>query len=159
MFPASLTDKVRQLQDKMVAENAQLVVAESCTGGLACAAITSIDGASKFFRRGYVVYSNHAKRDLLGVPKFMIDEYGQASPEVARAMAQTALDRSNVHYAVAITGVAGETRFNKPKGTIFICVQKREEKPNVYEFHFDGERNEIQFAAVEKSIDLLLKAE
>jgi nicotinamide-nucleotide amidase len=158
MFPAALQDKIERLKQKMVAANAQLVVAESCTGGLLCAAITSIDGASDFFRRGYVVYSNHAKRDLLGVPKFMIEEYGQASPEVARAMAQTALDRSNVHFAVAITGVAGDTRFNKPKGTVFICVQKREEKPQVYEFHFDGERGAIQLQAVEKSVDLLLKA-
>jgi nicotinamide-nucleotide amidase len=158
MFPAPLQDKIQRLQKKMVAANAQLVVAESCTGGLLCAAITSIDGASDFFRRGYVVYSNHAKRDLLGVPKFMIEEYGQASPEVARAMAQTALDRSNVHFAVAITGVAGDTRFNKPKGTVFICVHKREEKPQVYEFHFDGNRNDIQLQAVEKSVDLLLKA-
>ena len=158
MFPASLTEKVKNLRDKMVTENAQLVVAESCTGGLMCAAITSIDGASEFFRRGYVVYSNHAKRDLLGVPKFMIEEYGQASPEVARAMAQTALDRSNVHYAVAITGIAGESRFNKPKGTIFLCIQKREDKPAVYEFHFDGERNAIQLQAVDKAIDLLLRA-
>src|SRR5690606_5727183 len=137
MFPAALQEKIDRLRQKMVAANAQLAVAESCTGGLLCAAITSIDGASDFFRRGYVVYSNHAKRDLLGVPKFMIEEYGQASPEVARAMAQTALDRSNVHFAVAITGVAGETRHNKPKGTVFICLQKREEKPQVYEFHFD----------------------
>lgn len=158
MFPAPLQEKIKKLQKKMLGENAQLVVAESCTGGLLCAAITSIDGASEFFRRGYVVYSNHAKRDLLGVPKFMIDEYGQASPEVARAMAQTALDRSNVHYALAITGVAGETRFNKPKGTIFICLQKREERPQVYEFHFDGERTDIQLQSVEKSIDLLLSA-
>lgn len=158
MFPSALIEKVTRLKDKMIGEGAQLAIAESCTGGLMCAAITSVDGASEFFRRGYVVYSNHAKRDLLGVPKFMIEEYGQASPEVVRAMAQTALDRSNVHYSLAITGVAGESRFNKPKGTIFICVQKREAKPAVYEFHFDGSRNNIQLQAVEKSIDLLLNA-
>ncbi len=158
MFPPALTDKIKALRDKMVAENAQLAIAESCTGGLMCAAITSIDGASEFFRRGYVVYSNHAKRDLLGVPKFMIEEYGQASAEVARAMAQTALDRSNVHYAVAITGVAGESRFNKPHGTIFLCLQKREEKSAVYEFHFDGSRNDVQLQAVQKAVDLLLAA-
>lgn len=158
MFPPALVQKIKDLRDKLVDENAQMVVAESCTGGLMCAAITSIDGASEFFRRGYVVYSNHAKRDLLGVPKFMIEEYGQASPEVARAMAQTALDRSNVHYSLAITGVAGESRFNKPKGTIFLCIQKREDKPMVYEFHFDGERNSIQLQAVEKAVELLLRA-
>jgi nicotinamide mononucleotide (NMN) deamidase PncC len=59
---------------------------------------------------------------------------------------------------VAITGVAGETRFNKPKGTIFICIQKREEKPAVYEFHFDGKRMDIQLQTVEKAIELLLNA-
>ena len=61
--------------------------AESCTGGMVAAALTDIAGSSDVVERGFVVYSNQAKTEMLGVPAALIERVGAVSEEVARAMA------------------------------------------------------------------------
>ena len=81
--------------------------AESCTGGLVAAAITSIAGSSDWFERGLVTYSNRAKVELLNVPQGLLDTHGAVSREVAMAMAQGVLACAPVQAALAVTGIAG----------------------------------------------------
>ena len=81
--------------------------AESCTGGLIAACLTEISGASNVFARGIVTYADDAKIELLGVPGGLIDKVGAVSEEVARAMAEGALERAGADLAISVTGIAG----------------------------------------------------
>lgn len=85
----------------------RIVTAESCTGGLIAASLTAIAGSSDVVDRGFVTYSNDAKTEMLGVDAGLIDAVGAVSEEVARAMAQGALQRSDADLAVSVTGIAG----------------------------------------------------
>src|SRR6185295_7840382 len=85
----------------------KVVTAESCTGGLIAAALTAIAGSSDVVDRGFVTYSNEAKREMIGVPWDAILGHGAVSEPVARAMAAGALSRSDADIAVSVTGVAG----------------------------------------------------
>lgn len=93
--------------------------AESCTGGLVAAALTSVPGSSHMFERGFVTYSNASKRDLLGVRDGTLERYGAVSEEVAREMAEGALTRSGADVAISTTGIAGPGASEyKPEGRV-----------------------------------------
>lgn len=91
----------------LIAAKKMVATAESCTGGLICGALTEIAGSSAAVDRGFVTYSNEAKNEMLGVPKDLIEKFGAVSKEVAIAMAEGALARSNADVAVSVTGIAG----------------------------------------------------
>jgi nicotinamide-nucleotide amidase len=97
-----------------------LVTAESCTGGWVAQAVTSVAGSSDWFERGWVTYSNAAKREELGVRRRTLERFGAVSEPVAREMARGALRRSGAGVAVAITGIAGPGGGSpgKPVGTV-----------------------------------------
>ena len=97
-----------------------LVTAESCTGGWVAQAVTAVAGSSDWFERGYVTYSNLAKRELLGVSQKILSTKGAVSEETARAMARGALRKGRGSIAVAITGIAGPGGGapGKPVGTV-----------------------------------------
>ncbi|MEO5375918.1 MAG: nicotinamide-nucleotide amidohydrolase family protein, partial [Alphaproteobacteria bacterium] len=78
-----------------------LATAESCTGGLIAASLTGVPGASAVFDRGFVTYSNAAKRDMLGVPETTLDRHGAVSEATARVMAIGALEHSRGDWSVA----------------------------------------------------------
>jgi nicotinamide-nucleotide amidase len=104
-----------------------VVTAESCTGGLVAAALTDAPGASKVVDGGFVTYSNEAKQSCLDVPKDMLDRYGAVSEQVARAMAEGALERSPADLAVSITGIAGPEGGtpDKPVGLVHFAAARR----------------------------------
>ena len=97
--------------------------AESCTGGLVAAAVTSLAGSSVWFERGLVTYSNAAKRELLGVPEDLLERDGAVSESVALAMARGVLERAPVQAALAITGIAGPGggSADKPVGLVWFA--------------------------------------
>ncbi len=97
-----------------------LVTAESCTGGWVAQAVTSVAGSSDWFERGYVTYSNAAKRQALGVRATTLARHGAVSEQTARAMARGALIRSRGTIALSITGIAGPGGGlpGKPVGTV-----------------------------------------
>lgn len=97
-----------------------LATAESCTGGWVSQAVTSVAGSSDWFERGYVTYSNAAKREALGVPKRILDRNGAVSEQTAREMARGALRKSRAGIALAVTGIAGPGGGvpGKPVGTV-----------------------------------------
>jgi nicotinamide-nucleotide amidase len=126
MFPADLVALARLTLDEAQARGLRIVTAESCTGGLVAALLTEIPGSSTVLERGFVTYSNQAKRDLLGVPGDMIADLGAVSEPVAIAMAEGALKASNAHIAVAITGVAGPGGGTalKPVGLVHLAAAR-----------------------------------
>ncbi len=111
------------LAQALVARQATLATAESCTGGLIAAACTALSGSSLWFDRGFVTYSNDAKAQQLGVPVDLIEQHGAVSGPVAAAMALGALRQSKAQWSVAVTGVAGPTGGTpeKPVGTVWLA--------------------------------------
>jgi nicotinamide-nucleotide amidase len=99
-----------------------LATAESCTGGLVAARLTSVPGSSDVFLGGIVAYANGAKEDGLGVPRSILERHGAVSAEAAQAMAEGARTRLGADVAVAVTGVAGPGGGSeeKPVGLVFV---------------------------------------
>src|SRR5439155_12438470 len=97
----------RALLDLCRQKQLKLATAESCTGGLLAATLTDIAGSSDVLDRGFVTYSNAAKRAMLDVPPATLDRHGAVSRETAEAMATGALAHAPVDLAVSITGIAG----------------------------------------------------
>jgi nicotinamide-nucleotide amidase len=135
--------------------------AESCTGGLVAGLLTEIPGSSAVVERGFVVYSNQAKQELLGVPEATIASFGAVSEETARAMAQGAIAHAHADFAVAITGVAGPDggTAQKPVGLVhFACAGKDGEVVALEKRYGALSRSAIRLLAVETALDLLERA-
>jgi nicotinamide-nucleotide amidase len=158
MFSLEIVTLARLLVDEARERSLRIVTAESCTGGLVAGAICQVAGASDVFERGYVTYSNRAKQELLGVPGDLIADLGAVSEPVARMMAEGALEASNAHISVAVTGVAGPgggTRL-KPVGTVHIATARTNHGLAHRQEFFEVEtREEIQFAAVQVALQAL----
>ncbi len=138
-----------------------LATAESCTGGLVSAALTDVPGSSEIFDRGFVTYSNAAKREILGVPEETLATFGAVSAETARAMALGALAKSQADVAVAVTGVAGPGGGSpeKPVGLVHFACARRGAEVIARERRFGPlPRAEIRQASVAQALDLLIQA-
>ena len=108
----------------LIAKQATLAVAESCTGGFVAHRLTNVSGSSQYFDRGVVTYSNTAKIQLLGVPEEIIQQHGAVSEECAKAMAAGVRRHSGTTYGLATTGIAGPTggTDEKPVGLVWVGV-------------------------------------
>jgi nicotinamide-nucleotide amidase len=137
----------------------RVATAESCTGGLVAAALTAVAGSSDVVDRGFVTYSNQAKRELLGVPEATLAAVGVVSAETALAMAAGAVNRTGVDLAVSVTGVAGPggASAEKPIGLIYLAVATRTTCRS--ERHiFPGNRDVIRRAAMVRALEMLKEA-
>ena len=136
-----------------------VAVAESCTGGALCQALTDIPGSSAWFDRGFVTYSNQAKIDMLGVSSTLLDQYGAVSFEAARAMVEGVHGQSNAELAIAITGIAGPDggTAEKPVGTVFFGIGQKGQAVKIDKRRFKGEREEVRARSVEFVLKALFK--
>lgn len=135
-----------------------VATAESCTGGLIAGTLTEVSGSSSVVDRGFVTYSNAAKTALLGVPAALIERVGAVSREVAIAMAEGALERSEATLAVAVTGIAGPNGGTpeKPVGLVHLAVAWRDHATRHDVQRFTGlDRSGVRFATVERALQLL----
>ena len=135
----------------------KIVSAESCTAGLLAACLTEMPGSSAFSEQGYITYSNRSKISVLGVDKKTLDRHGAVSEEVAKQMAEGALNRSRGTIAISITGIAGPGGSDyKPEGLVcFAIAQKNGEiRAETIEYGPLGRRN-IRSSAVGTAIELL----
>jgi nicotinamide-nucleotide amidase len=142
------------------AKGVKIVTAESCTGGLVAGALTDVAGSSDVFERGFVVYSNEAKQDCLGVSKETIDHFGAVSAETVRAMAEGALARAPGQLAVAVTGIAGPGGGTptKPVGLVYFAAARTGYETLVEERRFgDIGRASIRTESVETALQLLYR--
>lgn len=146
--------QVEELAALLLARGWMLATAESCTGGMIAAACTDLAGSSAWFERGFVTYSNAAKRELLGVDASLIERHGAVSEPVARAMAQGAVDRSAAQVSVAVTGVAGPSggSAEKPVGTVWFAFVV-DGRVTSELGRFDGDRAAVRAATVRHAID------
>ena len=147
------------LVEALRSKGGTIAAAESCTGGLVASLITAVPGASEVFERSWVVYSDEAKVDLLGVAPETIREWGAVSEPVARALAGGALERSRGDVAVAVTGIAGPTGGTpeKPVGLVwFAAARKTPSGPRIASFFrkFNGARTRVQLLSAYTALDL-----
>lgn len=162
LLPAELVDAARKVIEANRAAGRRLAVAESCTGGLVCAALTEIPGSSDVFEGGFVTYSNEAKTDLLKVSTDVLETFGAVSIAIAWTMAQNAVAKTQADVAVAITGIAGPGGGTptKPVGTVVFARAERGADPEhvvADERHFANEgRGAIRLQAALCALELLM---
>jgi nicotinamide-nucleotide amidase len=132
LLPQQLYDKAKEVIEANRKLGRTVAVAESCTGGLVCAALTEIAGSSDVFEAGYVTYSNASKIEDLGVSEEVVETFGAVSVATAWAMARGALSASKADLAVAITGIAGPGGGTpaKPVGTVVFARAERGADPS-----------------------------
>src|SRR6478609_1871223 len=124
-LPDEVLDAAEQVLELAHRGDFKLATAESCTGGLLAALLTDVPGRSHVFERGFVVYSNQAKCDLLGIARDKVESCGAVSAEVARAMALGALRHSPADVALSITGFAGPAGPGEEEGLVhFACAPR-----------------------------------
>lgn len=134
-----------------------LALAESCTGGLVAKLVTDVPGASTYFSRGWVTYSNEAKVVELGVPADLIAAHGAVSAEVAAAMAQGARRQANADLAIGITGIAGPggATEQKPLGLVYISVDDADGTVTSRHVLFSQERSFVRLRAAQTALNVL----
>jgi nicotinamide-nucleotide amidase len=140
-------------------EELMLATAESCTGGLLGSLLTDVQGASHAFERGFIVYTDEAKSELLGVPPSLIAKHGAVSRPVAIAMAEGALDRSRAHIALSVTGFAGKGGKDDEVGLVHFGCARRGRQTRHREEHFgDIGRGPIRIACMRTALSMLDEA-
>jgi len=138
----------------------RLATAESCTGGLIGATLTAVAGSSSVVERGFITYSNEAKHEMLGVPEALFEAVGAVSEEVARAMAEGAVARSNADLAVSVTGIAGPggATETKPLGLVHMAVAGGMGGTRHERHVFSGDRDQVRAGAVAAALEMLDRA-
>ncbi|MCB1724184.1 MAG: CinA family protein [Chromatiaceae bacterium] len=148
---------VKRLAAALERRGWMLTCAESCTGGGIAAALTDLAGSSAWFDRGFVTYSNDAKREMLGVAADTLDRHGAVSRETVIEMAQGALSHSRAQISVAVSGVAGPGGGtpDKPVGTVWLAWAGPDGADAVCE-RFAGDRLAVRAATIDRALVGLL---
>ena len=157
-FNKNLIAKAQKILEIIEKRNLKIASAESCTGGLLAGLFTEIAGSSKTFERGFVVYSNCAKNEMLGVKNNSLKKYGAVSQEVAKEMAIGAIKNSVADIAISITGIAGPSggSKNKPVGLVYIAVAScGANKVMVRKFNFCGNRSDVRKSTLISALEML----
>ena len=157
MFPEDIQRQAQQIVATSTARGLMLATAESCTGGLVAAALTAVPGSSAALDRGFVTYSNEAKRQMLDVPEDTLIAHGAVSEPTARAMAQGAVARSRAAVSVAVTGVAGPGggSAEKPVGLVHFAAQGPGGLIHRRETFGDLGRDAVRLAALNVALEML----
>ena len=133
-----------------------LAAAESLTGGLVAAELTSVPGASRSFRGSVTAYATALKRDLLGVDGTLLGERGAVDPEVALQMAAGVRHRLGADWGVSTTGVAGpDPQDGQAVGTVYVAVAGPGGAGKVAALRLNGDRAEIRSESVRSVLELL----
>ena len=150
---------IREVVHALKRQGLMLATAESCTGGWVAQVITSVAGSSEWFERGFVAYTNLAKREMLGVSTTILSRHGAVSEQCARAMAEGALAHSHAQVALAITGIAGPSGGTpeKPVGTVCFAWAAKKRETQSRKHVFTGDREAVRRQAVVTALQGLLE--
>ena len=121
-----------------------IATAESCTGGYIAHLITSVVGSSNYYKGSVVSYANETKENILGVKHETLSSVGAVSEETVLEMVEGVIEKMNVDYAIATSGIMGPDggSAEKPVGTVWIAVGSKEKtEVRKFNFRFDRERN------------------
>lgn len=147
-----------ELGELLLARNWQVTVAESCTGGGLGYAITSTSGSSAWFERGFITYSNEAKKQLVGVDPSYLLQYGAVSEQVVKQMAHGALNEAHADLSIAISGIAGPDggTAEKPVGSVWFAIYSQN-KVKTRLCQLDGDRHEVRAQAIKCALELAIE--
>jgi nicotinamide-nucleotide amidase len=136
--------------------NATVSVAESCTGGLVAKRITDVPGSSRSFLGGAVVYTAQLKEKLAGVDAALIEQHGEVSPQVAKALADGIRKTTGATFGLGITGIAGPAggTEEKPVGLVYVAVAGGGDTESVEKI-FSGDRDRIRSWTAQQALDML----
>jgi nicotinamide-nucleotide amidase len=157
-LPREVQDRADRVLELACERELMLATAESCTGGLLAALLTDVPGCSHVFERGFVVYSDEAKCDLLGIARAKVESCGAVSEEVAREMALGALRNSNAQLAVSITGFAGPPGADDEgkEGLVHFACAASDGSLDHREEHFGAiGRDGVRIASLEVALEML----
>ena len=148
--------RLEYIAAELTARRQTATCAESCTGGLLAATLTSIPGSSALFERSYVTYSDHAKQQMLNVSADTLRHYGAVSEETVREMALGALIAAKSDYALSISGIAGPDggTADKPVGTVWFGFATKQ-RIWAKQYHFEGDRQSVRSQAVQYALMIL----
>jgi PncC family amidohydrolase len=150
--------EAREIVELLTARGQTVALAESLTGGLVTAALTSVPGASVVVRGGIVAYATELKALLLGVPSDLLARHGPVDPGVAAAMAAGVRARLGATYGLSTTGVAGPGPADgKRQGTVFIAVHGPS-GPAGSGLELAGDRQQVRIETVRRALSLLVSA-
>ena len=152
-----MNELAKQAVDVLMNKNMTLATAESCTGGLLGAMITSVPGVSALYAGGFITYSAQEKHNMLDIPRKLLREQGTVSKKTAKQMAEKAAEKTKADVALSVTGNAGPSASEeKPVGLVYIgcCIDG---KTIARKFMFEGSRESIREQAAEAALALLLK--
>ncbi|MDP2877932.1 MAG: nicotinamide-nucleotide amidase [Sulfuricella sp.] len=155
----ALFDLAEQVGTALKTRAMMLATAESCTGGWVGAAVTAVPGSSLWFDRGFITYTNEAKREMLGVAAATLERHGAVSEQTVREMASGALNNSRGQVALAISGIAGPGGGTpeKPVGTVWFAWGFANGAVASERRQFAGDRREVRRQAVECGLRGLLE--
>ncbi len=141
---------------KLAEQRKTIALAESCTGGLIAKLFTDIPGSSRYFKQGWITYSNEAKIQELNINSDLIEEYGAVSEQAAKAMAVNARKKSGTDFSVGVTGIAGPGGGSeaKPVGLVYISVDSAD-GCECRRFFFSHDRGFIRLRAAQTAINML----
>lgn len=149
-----LDQLAEQLGAALKAKGLMLVTAESCTGGWAAEAVTSVSGSSHWYERGFITYTNIAKQEMLGVSADTLGHHGAVSEQTVREMVAGALRHSHAQIALAISGIAGPGGATPRKPLGMVCLAWGLESGEVRSEtrYFSGDRRQVRRQAVEAAL-------
>lgn len=154
-----LQQLVAELASELQAKSLSIATAESCTGGWLAKCCTDLPGSSNWFDRGFIPYSNQAKKDCLSVTTKTLNHFGAVSEQTALEMAKGALKHSRANLSVAITGIAGPDggTLSKPVGTVWFAWATSPQHAEAALHTFSGDREMIRKQAVVTAINGIIK--
>ncbi len=154
----NLKTLTRDLGVRMQEQGLVLATAESCTGGWIAKCVTDMAGSSVWLDRGFVTYSNAAKRDMLGVDPDTLERHGAVSEATVVEMALGALANSLADVAVAVSGIAGPGggTQDKPVGTVYLAWAFKGRGPVLRRVCFEGDRESVRRQTVHLALAELI---
>lgn len=159
LFPDDLLNLARQTVDELRVAGKRVATAKSCTGGLIAGLLTEISGSSDVLGRGFVVYSNDAKNQVLGVSTETLRLYGAVSAETVRELVAGTLRAcgDDADIAVAVSGIAGPGGGTptKPVGTVYVGLAEHHKDPVARHLLIPGDRTTVRLATAKAALEMV----
>lgn len=150
-----MTQRAHGVVEAATAAGLTVAAAESLTGGMVCASLVAVPGASAMLAGGVVAYQNSVKASVLGVSAELLDDVGSVDPQVALEMAAGVRSLTAADVGIATTGVAGpEPHDGRPVGSVYIGVSSAA-GDNVFHYELKGDRQRIRAEATDLALDVL----
>ena len=158
-LPPGLDRQAERAMRRLCDKELTVATAESCTGGLFASLLTDIEGCGHGFDRGFVTYSGEAKQQLLGLSEQLVSDNDAVTADVAKAMAEGALERCHADIALSATGFAGPAGDGCEEGLVFMACARRGHPTVIEERHFGAiGRGPVRIEALKVLMDLMEEA-